>query len=194
MNADYYNKNVQKYKDKTENLDLHEFYNMFLKYVPLGGKILDAGGGPGRDLHYFLTNGYDTHYFDASEAMVKEAQRRNGSKNVVQDTFHNYDGDKDFDGIWAMASMLHVPYDEISTAVTNMVSHLKKDGVMYISFKHGSDTSTRVFSQRTFTDMNIEEFTNLVKGTGARILESNLSSDAKIDTDYQWLNLILIKN
>jgi len=34
-------------------------YELFLKYLPLGAKILDLGCGSGRDTKYFLQKGYD---------------------------------------------------------------------------------------------------------------------------------------
>ena len=50
---DYYNKNAEKYTSKTINADMSRQYEMFLKYIKQGGRILDYGCGSGRDSLYF---------------------------------------------------------------------------------------------------------------------------------------------
>ena len=46
---DYYNENAKYYFDKTVNANMKNQYNLFLKYIKDGGKILDFGCGSGRD-------------------------------------------------------------------------------------------------------------------------------------------------
>jgi 2-polyprenyl-3-methyl-5-hydroxy-6-metoxy-1,4-benzoquinol methylase len=75
-----------------------------------GGRILDAGCGPGRDALAFAERGYELIAFDASTAMVRVARERVGSRIVVHlMRFEDLNGQSEFDGIWACASLLHVP-------------------------------------------------------------------------------------
>ena len=47
-----------------------EHYEKFLLLVPIGGLIIDAGCGSGRDSKFFLDNGCRVKAFDVSAAMV----------------------------------------------------------------------------------------------------------------------------
>jgi ubiquinone/menaquinone biosynthesis C-methylase UbiE len=63
---------------QTAGLDLEPLYQRFLRHVRPGGRILDAGCGPGRDALAFADRGYEVVAFDASEAMVRLARERVG--------------------------------------------------------------------------------------------------------------------
>ena len=43
-----------------------------------------------------------------------------------------------YDGIWACASILHVPKIELADILQKMCNAVKVDGVIYISFKYGN--------------------------------------------------------
>ena len=75
---DYYNKNANMYCDKTINIDMSKQYELFLKYVKTGGKILDFGCGSGRDSLYFKNLGYDVTAIDGSSELCKIASMYTG--------------------------------------------------------------------------------------------------------------------
>src|SRR5205814_1660559 len=107
----YYNTHAEAFYDRTINTDISDSYKAFLKYLPEKCHILDAGCGVGRDAKYFLSQGYFVTALDASEKMVEFASKETGL-DVVHNTFQNFNYDQVFDGIWAQASLLHIPYDE----------------------------------------------------------------------------------
>jgi hypothetical protein len=49
MTTNYYDNNARKYFDSTVDVDMEPLYERFLLHVPIGGSILDAGCGSGRD-------------------------------------------------------------------------------------------------------------------------------------------------
>ena len=102
-NVDYYNKNADSFFEGSINADMSEVRQRFLKYIPDGGKILDAGCGSGRDSKAFLDTGYDVVSFDASEEMCKRASKYIG-KDVMNLRFEEISFDKEFDGRWACSS------------------------------------------------------------------------------------------
>jgi hypothetical protein len=59
-----------------------------------------------------------------------------------------------FDGIWACASLLHIPTYEMVNVLNKCYNALKENGVMYCSFKLGEFEGER--NGRFFTDL-IEE-------------------------------------
>lgn len=78
-------------------MDLKEFYAPFLRHVPAGTQILDAGCGSGRDSAAFLAQGYEVLAIDASPTMVRAAQRIGTPAKVM--TFQGMQFDAEFDGI-----------------------------------------------------------------------------------------------
>ncbi len=51
--------------------------------------------------------------------------------------------DNEFDGIWACTSLLHVGSKQLPDIMKKMYTALKKDGVIYVSFKYGAGTKLR---------------------------------------------------
>ena len=135
-NIEYYNNNADSFFEGSVNADMSGVRNGFLKYVPDGGKILDAGCGSGRDSKAFLSEGYDVVAFDASKEMCKRASEYIG-REVLNMRFEDISFDKEFDGIWACASLLHVPSDDLPDVLQRMKKALKSGGAIYASFKYG---------------------------------------------------------
>lgn len=147
----YYDKNSQDFHDRTINVDLQDLYQKFLKHVPIGGRILDAGCGVGRDSRFFLSKGYDTVAFDGSLKMVKLTSSLLG-KDALHMLFQDIHFFNEFDAIWAQASLLHVPYEDLRGVIESFYKALLPSGILYASFKYG--TSARRTKDRMFFDMD----------------------------------------
>lgn len=108
MTIEFYNKYAEEFYNATVSANMSETCNKFLKHVAPGGKILDAGCGSGRDSLYFIKRGYEVVSFDASEEMVRLSGELTGQQTLLM-KFEDIDFKDEFDGIWACASLLHVP-------------------------------------------------------------------------------------
>ena len=51
--------------------------------------------------------------------------------------FKELDEIEKYDGIWACASILHLPMNELKVVFGKMIKALKRDGIIYTSFKYG---------------------------------------------------------
>jgi SAM-dependent methyltransferase len=153
MSIEFYNNNSKEFFDSTVNADMSELYGEFLKHVKHGGKILDAGCGSGRDTLYFMKNGYSVVAFDASEEMVRLGSEYTG-KQVLKMRLQELNFEDEFDGIWACASLLHVPKSEIDDVLKRVVASLKVDGILFVSFKYGDGETIR--GGRLFNSYNEE--------------------------------------
>lgn len=129
--------NAENYYKRTINYDMSDIYKSFIEQVRTGGYILDAGCGPGRDSLYFIKKGYKVTAFDASEEMVKLASELTGL-DVVRKKFQEIDYINEFDGIWANASILHISKVVMPDVICRLLRALKKDGILFASFKYGS--------------------------------------------------------
>lgn len=132
----YYNTNAQDFCDRTINTDMSHVYGKFLEQLPDHAHILDAGCGSGRDSKYFLSKGYEITAFDGSEEMVQLAKKEI-QKPVLHMIFQDLNFKEKFDGVWACASLLHIPYNETKDVYKRIHHALKPHGIFYASYKHG---------------------------------------------------------
>lgn len=100
-----------------------------------GTRVLDVGSGPGRYAEHFRDQGCDVKCLDISPAMIGLC-RAKGLEAVVGDMTCMDLGER-FDGIWAHASLLHLPKAAAPRAIERLTAHLKPGGVMFVSFKEG---------------------------------------------------------
>jgi trans-aconitate methyltransferase len=71
--------------------------------------ILDLGCGPGRDLIYLRSRGHEAVGLDGSREFVAMAQAHSGCEVLHQDLLSMRLPEGRFDGIFANASLFHVP-------------------------------------------------------------------------------------
>ena len=133
-NVEYYNKNADSFFTGSVNADMAEDREAFLAYVPAGGKILDAGCGSGRDMIAFRDAGFDVSGFDASEELCRIAAEKTGIP-VKQLFFEELEGEQEYDGIWACASLLHVA----RTDLPDVLRRLENDVVADDQVRHQTD-------------------------------------------------------
>lgn len=129
---------------------MESLYEPFLHCLFPGAKILDAGCGSGRDAAAFLKLGYEVFAFDASEKMCELARQRTGI-DVKKMNFEEFHHQNFYDGIWACASLLHLPVESQHKVVDEFLKALSPNGVLYASWKYGSETYSQ--DGRFFCDM-----------------------------------------
>ena len=187
-NIEYYNKNADSFFAGSLNADMTEVQNRFLSYVPVGGKILDAGCGSGRDSKAFMNAGYEVVSFDASEEMCKRAIEYIG-KEVLNMRFEDVSFIHEFDGIWACASLLHVPERELPEILKKMKNALKPNGIIYASFKYGEGTTIR--GERQFSDFSEISIVPLFEAAGFEIVSNIVGADSRPGRgNEKWVNVI----
>jgi 2-polyprenyl-3-methyl-5-hydroxy-6-metoxy-1,4-benzoquinol methylase len=133
---DYYDTHADEYCRSTVSLDMSSAYERFLNELAPGAHIMDAGCGSGRDTKEFLHRGYVVTAFDGSPRMAHLASIHTGQECSVL-RFQEMKFQQEFDGLWACASLLHVPRCEIEDVFRRCVFALKPGGIMYVSFIEG---------------------------------------------------------
>jgi SAM-dependent methyltransferase len=187
--TEYYNRNARAYYDQTVNLEISNRYNQFLKFIPLNGKILDDGCGSGRDSLFFKQQGYSVVSFDISKDLVDLASRLIGQK-VLHMSFNELNFENEFNGIWASASLLHVPQEEIDDVFGKLSRALKKNGVLYASFKYGD--KERKDGDRFFNDFNEEKLNLLMnRHKNLKVEKYWITEDVREDRKNEfWMNVL----
>lgn len=189
---EYYNENVDKFVNDTQDVVFCATQDLFLSYLNEGNSILDLGCGSGRDTKYFLSKGYKVDATDGSMEICKVASDYTGI-NVKCLLFNELDEIDKYDGIWACASILHLDRDDLIDVFHRIARALKDNGILYTSFKYSEFEGMR--NGRYFTDFTIESFNEFQTNIPEFIIEKKwITSDVRIGReDEKWLNLIMRK-
>lgn len=188
----YYNIKAEDFYHNTVLIDFTNIQKSFLAKLRKGAYILDFGCGSGRDTKAFLSQGYHVEAIDGSEELCKLASEHTGI-TVRHMFFQELSAVNKYDGIWACASILHLPIDELLEVMCRMAVALKDNGIIYTSFKYGTFSGER--NGRNFTDMTEDAFAEFISNIPELIIEEQwLSSDVRPGRgEEQWLNIILRK-
>lgn len=196
MNTDptleYYNENAVSFTENTRDVDFSETRDRFLAQLPEGSRILDFGCGSGRDTKSFLMRGYQAEALDGSEELCRLAAAYTGIR-VTCMRFQEFQEHRRYDGIWACASILHLPSRELAKVMHQLACALKDGGLLYVSFKYGTEEGVR--NGRYFTDMTGEKLEEFLQEIPELCLcEQWVTSDVRPGRETErWLNVFLRK-
>jgi len=162
----------------------------FLRHLHPHSKILDLGSGPGYAAEYFKQHGHEVTCIDISEEMVKIAERK-GLKARVMDMEKLTLPHRSFDGIFANASLLHIPKERMPGVIQGVVNILKTNGFFHMSVKKGD--GERMYenpkypgAKRFFANYQLDELQKLFEPhfTIIKVVERN------IENRFFFLNLL----
>lgn len=187
----YYDMNAQEFFDGTVNADMSEHHEEFLRLIPENGRILDAGCGSGRDSKKFKSLGFDVEAIDGSVEMCRLAGEHAGI-DVKHMQFQDIDFEDEFDGIWASASLLHVPSSELEPVLDRLKNSLKENGILYASFKYGDFEGER--NGRYFNDLTEDTVIELFEKINFEVIKTWITGDSrKGREDEKWVNILVRK-
>lgn len=185
----YYQAHAEQFFADTQGVDMSSLHRCFLEQLPAGARILDAGCGSGRDSKAFVDLGYRVSAFDACEPLVALARTHTGIA-VVQRSFADVDEVACYDGIWACASLLHLPESELTTNLQRLWHALKPGGVFYLSFKYGE--GARHHGGRHFTDATEKRLAEWLRAIpDIESTKTWITEDQRPGRTERWLNALL---
>lgn len=193
-----YEKLGKKYVEDIAGTDIRELPD-FVGLLPRGSRVLDVGCAGGRDSKKFLEAGFEVVGIDLVDVFLEEARKNTPrAKFIKMDLLDLEFPDNHFDGIWAIAVLLHLKKEDIPKALKGFRRVLKSKGILYIRVKRGSgekykeerlsDGEKRFFSY--FLKNELERF---VKNAGFRIISSKIFSDLLGRKNLKWIGLLAEK-
>ena len=136
---EHYERNAQAFLEGTRDHDVSQNIAALLDAIegtpPF--RILDLGCGPGRDLRTFKSLGHEPVGLDGSAHFVEMAHNWSGCTFLHQDFVALDLPPASFDGIFANASLFHVPSAVLPDVLLRLHAALKPRGVLFSSNPRG---------------------------------------------------------
>lgn len=121
----------------TRDFDIpHAELEHFMASIPAGGHVLELGCGAGQESEIMLARGFNVLPTDGTAEIAAAASIRLGRPVPVL-LFTQLEAEQEFDGIWANACLLHVPWADLPDIIGRIHRALRPDGLFYASFKAG---------------------------------------------------------
>lgn len=137
----HYNHHAESFWQGTRDHDVNQnrsaLLNSLLGRAPF--RILDFGCGPGRDLKVFRDLGHEAIGLDGAEQFVQLARSYSGCEVWCQDFLKLDLPTEYFDGVFANASLFHVPSQELPRVLRELWATLKPGGVLFSSNPRGEN-------------------------------------------------------
>jgi ubiquinone/menaquinone biosynthesis C-methylase UbiE len=108
-----------------------------LEHLPPHPQILDVGCGPGRDMAWFEAREASVTGIDVSAEMLALAGKKTHGSLAPMDMRQLDFPAANYDGIWAIASLLHIPKAEAPVVVSEFRRVVKTHGVVAVAVKRG---------------------------------------------------------
>jgi SAM-dependent methyltransferase len=141
LTLDHYGRCADAFWEGTRGHDVSQNIAALLRHItsPAPCAVLDFGCGPGRDLKVLADLGHAPVGLEGVAAFAAMARVHSG-REVWQQDFLKLDLPADrFDGVFANASLFHVPTQELPRVLGQLHATLKPGGVLFSSNPHGHD-------------------------------------------------------
>lgn len=182
------NENYTKnYYDQTaENFHLHRTpnyweneLNILHEYLP-SGKILEIGCGSGIEAKILADQGYTYIGLDNSISMLKIAKTNLPEGNFVCADCRDFSIENKFDGLLAIASLLHISKTEMRPTLASIKNKLSPNAIGIIVMKRGDGEETNDRGQ-FYNYYQPQEFNNVLEETGFIIEQLSVRPDRNHD-------------
>ena len=186
----HYEENAESFRLGTEDHDVSQNINAFLNSFPKGKKldILELGCGPGRDLSVFKSKGHNATGLDGCEKFCKMALEQSGC-NVLNQQFLKLDlKEKSYDGIFANASLFHVPRIELPRVLEELHIALRNNGILFSSNPRGDQEGWH--GKRYVNYMEFETSQYYLNYSGFKILDHYYRPPGKPRKEQPWLAIV----
>ena len=140
-NIGHYDQNATSYDEGTQGHDVSQNINALLRAIKTKSPfhLLDFGCGPGRDLKALTKLGHLAIGLEGSQQAAQIARMKSGCEVLVQDFFNLSLPDTTFDGVFANASLFHVPNKLLPKVLGNLWTCLKPNGILFSSNPRGNN-------------------------------------------------------
>jgi len=190
----YYQENASRFCAGTKDHDVSQNIRSLLEHI-LGSApfhILDLGCGPGRDLIQLSAMGHNPVGLDGSAAFVAMARECSGCVVLHQDFLDLDLPAAQFDGVFANASLFHVPRQELLRVLRELRETLRPGGVLFTSNPRGQNEEGWM-GDRYCCFHDLEHWRAYIEAAGFQELQHYYRPPGKPRDQQPWLATVCRK-
>jgi cyclopropane fatty-acyl-phospholipid synthase-like methyltransferase len=195
----YYTTHVKDLVRRYESADVKDLHTLLTDSFPPGARLLELGCGSGRDAAFMLENGFDVTASDGVQEMIDAAA---ACHPALAGRLCRICLPRDltpalgpFDGIYAVATLMHLTRPDIQEVFARVRRMLVPDGRLFFSVPFQRDDVTDDefdANGRRFTPLTHAGWTGLCREAGFEILTSTPTSDGLGRKTFAWLNCLAV--
>jgi len=155
-----------------------------------GDRVLDVGCGPGSDAETFADREYDVTGLDVTPSFLESARTNVPDARFALGDMRQLPFDSSsFDGVWACASLLHVPREDVPATLSEFARVLDDGGHLYCSLKRGDesgfDADGRFFERHT-----ADAVASLLVGAGFEPVHVETAAAEEVASRDGWVQAL----
>jgi SAM-dependent methyltransferase len=180
--------------DGTKSHDVTQNYEALLGAIEGSPpfSILDFGCGPGRDLRYFHSLGHRAVGLEGCAEFARMARSYSGCEVLEQNFLALCLPRESFDGVFANASLFHVPTKMLPRVLGELRDALKPRGVLFSSNPRGQDEEGW-FGDRYGCYHSLETWRRFVGDAGFVEVTHYYRPAGRPRSEQRWLATVLRK-
>ena len=196
----YYEKNASSLVKRYESANVNEVQKLLLEVFPKKSYLLEIGCGSGRDANFMINNNYKLLAVDASREMINEAKIIHPSlENSLQvmsiPNELNFENHK-FDGIYSIATLMHLQKDKVKNTIEKIHYILKEKGVFFFSVsikRDDIDLNNKDINGRYFLTMDKKDWLDICHAKGFKTIKTITTDDGLNRNGIIWLTCVMEK-
>jgi SAM-dependent methyltransferase len=197
----YYNNQADSLSKRYESADISLLQKLLLETFSKNSNLMEIGCGSGRDAAFMLKNNYHVLGLDASKNMIYEAKKLHPElKEILKVSIVPEDLDfkeSKFDGIYSIATLMHLKETDIDKTLAKIYRLLKNKGRLLFSVpvnRSGLNQDHNDDKGRLFTILDQDKWIDICLSKGFKILKIEISDDGLKRDNIKWLTCIMEKH
>jgi len=178
-------------RDHDVSQNIAALLNALQRKVPGPYDILDLGCGPGRDVRTLKNLDHRPVGLDACPEFCDMARNLTGCPILLMDFLELSLESKSFDGIFANASLFHVPASELLRVLQDLHAALRDGGILFSSNPRGDVEGFN--GNRYGCYMEFERYGEFLNHAGFRVLDSFYRPPNRPRSEQPWLAVVAEK-
>ena len=187
-----YDREAERIAQLHSSLTPGRLYTLITEHFTKTGNTLDMGCGIGRDTQWLNQQGYSALGVDASEGMLKQAQRLYPQVHFIKDSLPELTrlNGHTFQNILCSAVLMHLNKANLEQACQKLLSLLQADGHLIISIRETNAVDHRE-NGKLYEPFDINVFKQFFLQHPCKIVleEQELEPDRQLT----WYNFVIKK-
>lgn len=196
----FYSNNASLLSTRYESANVSDLQSKLLNSFKGKHQILELGCGSGRDAAFMTSHGFHVTGIDGSEEMIHSAielhPELNGNLIVAAIPEDLYKIGKTFDGIYSIATLMHLKESQVRLVIKELSNLLNSDGTLFFSVSIARDDINKMgfdAKGRFFLLLSKEEWVSICRDSGFKEVAINISADGLGRDGITWLTCIFKK-